>query len=113
MAETGRRSNERPATTWLNFEEEGRSLSPLLQSSVPPFFRVCYCPSVNVCACVSCQSSVWAVVLQLGDDGDQVLETKDVVAVLALMDHTVLPVMSAGGVSKVNHSHIHQGAAGV
>lgn len=66
-----------------------------------------------MCVCESCQSSVCAVVLQLGDDGDQVLETKDVPAVLALVDHAVFPVMSAGGVGKVYHPHIHHGAAGV
>lgn len=73
--------------------------------------RVCCCASVSECVCV--MSSVCAVVLQLGDDGDQVLETKDVAAVQALVRHSVLLVMSAGGVGKIYHLHIHLGAAGV
>lgn len=62
-------------------------------------FSSCNCPLV------------YAVVLQLRDDADQVLEAEDVALVLALVDHTVLAVMSAGGVSKVDHSHVHLWAA--
>lgn len=79
------------------------SISLLFYSPVLHFLCVLLC-SVS-------RQSVCAVVLQLGDDGDKILETKDVVAVLALVDHAVLTVMSAGGVSKVNHPHVHHRAA--
>ena len=55
---------------------------------------------------------ICAAVPQLRDDGDQVLETEDVAAVLALVHHAVLLEMSAGGVGKVYHLHIHSGAGG-
>lgn len=56
---------------------------------------------------------VAAVLLQLGDEGDQVLEAEDEAAVLALMQHAVLPVMAARGVGEVNHVHVHLGPSGV
>lgn len=99
------------------FEEERRNLSLSLPRSSPPLRPRCSCAAVSavsagrVCACASRQSSVCAVVLQLGDDGDQVLQTKDVAAVQALVHHAVPVVMSAGGVGKIDHPHIHQGAA--
>lgn len=58
-------------------------------------------------------ASVSAVILQLGDDGDQVLEAEDEAAVLAFVHHAVFSVVPTGGVSKVNHAHIHCGAAGL
>lgn len=101
MAETGTASNERPATAWCKFKRgEEKSLSPsvVLSSSFLPKVR-------------ECQSSVCAVVLQLRDDGDQVLETKEVTTVQALVHHAVSLEMSAGGVGKIYHPHIHRGAA--
>ncbi|TNN49661.1 hypothetical protein EYF80_040111 [Liparis tanakae] len=53
-----------------------------------------------------------AVVLQLRDDGDQLLEAKDVSAVQAIVHHFVPVVLSAGGVSKIDHPHVHQRPTG-
>ena len=62
---------------------------------------------------VSGAASVSAVILQLGNDGDQILEAKDETTVLTLMHHAVLSIVPAGGMSKVNHANIHRGAAGL
>lgn len=54
----------------------------------------------------------FAAVLQLGDDGDQVLQTEEIAAVQALVHHTVSLEMSAGRVGKVYHPYVHHGIGG-
>lgn len=51
------------------------------------------------------------MILQLGDDGDQVLEAEDETTVLTFVHHAVFSIVPTGGVSKVDHAHVHRWAA--
>lgn len=51
--------------------------------------------------------SLCAPVLQLRDDGDQVLETKEVAAVQPLVHHAFPLEMSASGVGEIYHPYVH------
>lgn len=51
--------------------------------------------------------SLCAPVLQLRDDGDQVLEAKEVAAVQPLVHHAFPLEMSASGVGEIYHPHVH------
>lgn len=50
---------------------------------------------------------VCAVVLKLGNYGDEIFQSEDVTAILALVDYTVLPVVPTCGVGKVNHAYVY------
>lgn len=52
-------------------------------------------------------SSLPTFLTYLCDNVYQALEPKNITSILAFMYHTVLAIQPAGGVRKVNHTHVH------